>query len=62
MTLDEVMEWSLVGLLLQGDSIVGGNDVDVEGFELDAFEDPKAPEKGGLPPLVVRGVDFFGAR
>jgi len=34
---------SLVGLLLQGESVEGGSDVVVEDFRTAVFEDPKVP-------------------
>ena len=48
--------------LLQGESVERGSEVVVEGFEPGIFEDPKADEKAGLPPLATGGVDFLGAR
>ena len=53
---------SPVGLFLQDNSVVGGSDVVVGALELEAFEDPNIPEKGGLPPLPTGGVDFFSNR
>ena len=56
---------SLVGLLLQGESVRRDSGVVVEDFKLetfeDSFEDLKAPEKAGPPPLATGGVNFFGA-
>jgi hypothetical protein len=57
-----------VGLFLQEESEAEGNDEDVGSdedggvLELEAFEDPNVPEKGGLPPLPTGGVDFLGSR
>lgn len=53
---------SPVGLFLQDDSEVEGSDVVIGALELEVFEDPNVPEKGGLPPLPTGGVDFFGNR
>ena len=56
---------SVIGLLLQGASVArgGGGEVVVDGFEAEILEDPKVPEKVGLPPLdTTGGVEFFGAR
>ena len=52
----------MVELFLQGESVEEGNVVDVEDLELGIFDDPKVPENGGLPPLVIGGVEFFGNR
>ena len=60
---DVVRGASLVGLLLQGESVRWDSGVVVENFELetfeDSFEDPKAPEKAGLPPPSHRGSQFL---
>ena len=53
---------SLVRFFLQ-ESVDRGGEVVVEGFELGILEDPKVPEKAGLPPLAMTaGVEFLGAR
>ena len=53
-----------VGLLLQGESAERGSEVVIEDFEpeafKDSFEDPKVPEKAGLPPLAMGGVTVVG--
>ena len=54
---------SLARLLLQGESVERGAEVVVEDFGPGILEDPKAPEKAGLPPLATAGgVEFFGGR
>lgn len=61
-TFDVGREVSVVELFLQGESVEEGNVIDVEDLELRIFDDPKVPENGGLPPLVIGGVEFFGNR
>ena len=56
---------SAIGLFLQGASVAraGSGEVVVVDFEAEVLEDPKVPEKAGLPPLdTTGGVEFFGAR
>jgi hypothetical protein len=53
---------SPIGFLLQGESVVrgGGGEVVIDDFEPGVLEDPKVPEKAGLPPLdMMGGVKFF---